>query len=123
MGIQSCCIAMRLGSFRLGASYRPRIAGRTLKVDIDDASELFQRHLRHRSIAGDASVVDVDVESAESVHSLMHHAAYPIFIGDSTGDRPCATTAGCDGGVGSGAADIPPFRSSCDSKVRSTRAH
>ena len=109
--------------FRLGASYRPRIAGRTLKVDIDHASELFQRRLRHRGIAGDANVVDVDVESAESVHSLMHHAAYPIFIGDSTGDRPCATTAGCDGGVGGGAADIPPFRSSCNSNVRSTRAH
>jgi hypothetical protein len=76
---------MRLGSFRLGASYRPRIAGRTLKVDIDHASELFQRHLRRCSIAGDASVVDVDVESAESVHRLRQHAAYPIFIGDSTG--------------------------------------
>ena len=54
----------------------------TLEVDGEDDVPLLFRHVEDHLVAQDAGVVDDDVEPAEGVERLLHHAVAGLEVGD-----------------------------------------
>ena len=53
-----------------------------LEVDVEDDVPLLLRHVEDHLVAKDAGVVDDDVEAAEGVERLLHHAVSGLEVGD-----------------------------------------
>ena len=76
----------------------------TVEVGVDDLQPLLGGHLMEDSVTGDSSVVDQNIDAAETLHDLRNSSFYLLGIGNVAFDGESGRTQFLGGLAGSGIA-------------------